>query len=433
MAKMGLSKVAIEETANRHRDDLVRLIADKRLCHHAGKIFESERMPNATPEDVVRYLSVHVDPDSKGRYSKWLVKRAIARDREMAHLWRITDATVTNRLQRYDEIKPHIPIAFRDIQFFQSVGMLNDFLDTVVETDFKSVRQMDRDREDRLFASGEADIIHDDEKCKVLHIKSVEAAYHFGRNTKWCVTSMQSGHFETYNATRFLYYIILRGSNQRYAFAVGKTDFQDQEFRNASNHHEYFSRLETLCPEAATALVKAAQNHVLQYRREVYPSFDHGGLTNGERRDSLVDVMARRMARLFVERMDEDIMTILRDQSLSPRVRPFRVERVTPAPLPPSPEVYIPLTNATTTTTTTEEQSVMTVAEIMSSLVRTQEADRMFQVTEYIPEGRRLPPGMRIPPIIDVMPARRRRTYPSLEMPEIRYDWTFTRRLFDED
>jgi hypothetical protein len=58
----------------------------------------------------------------------------------------------------------------------------------------------------------DAELVFDNSKCSVYHIKSHEASCKYGAGTKWCVTSPSSGHWDSYtndyNVT--FYYIILK-------------------------------------------------------------------------------------------------------------------------------------------------------------------------------------------------------------------------------
>ena len=239
MARMGLSKVAIQETASRVEAQLYEVIRSQSLGTVSGRIIAGCRVGGrATPEQLVQFVSVHIDPDNKGRYTKWLVNRIVDRDNELHEIWLDGPNGLTmiqTRLKRFNDIKSFLEVRFRDINFFKSVEALYDFMSVIEDADFKSIRALDREVEQGLLDHGQAVVVQDEDQFKVVWVKSPEAAQHFGRNTKWCITTPNGSHFYQYALHSLLFIIIMRGSAKKYAYAAPLYQNYGGEFRDETN------------------------------------------------------------------------------------------------------------------------------------------------------------------------------------------------------
>lgn len=252
MAKMGLSKIAIQETAQRLDVALRQLIAENKLSLYNKTIIKNGNPSRqVSPEDFVRFISVHTDPDFKGRYAKWIINRLIARDRELSDLWNDQNSAtvIQTRLARFTLVKPFLELKFRDINYFKTVGELYDFLLMIEDANFKSIRQMDREKEEGLLNRQEAVIVHDDEQTKVIWVKTPMAATHFGRNTKWCITTPSGDNFYQYTLDSLLFIILLRGKESKFAYSAPRYNSEYGEFRDQTNTRWYASTFFDRHPE----------------------------------------------------------------------------------------------------------------------------------------------------------------------------------------
>jgi hypothetical protein len=218
MARRGLSEAAIKATANFYQERLIGLLNRQ---PEAGMWRCFPDMDGTI--NLVSLITLEVDPSLRGTYTRWIVNRFACED-TLANPFEVQDRITLNiRLHRYDLIKPLIPdAAYRDINHFRTVRDFYDFMATLEEMDVRSIRQRDRDEENELIEQGAAKIIFNDELCKILQITTAPAAILFGHNTKWCVTSESTKHFNTYIRDGLLFYIIQKGEgkNERYALSV---------------------------------------------------------------------------------------------------------------------------------------------------------------------------------------------------------------------
>lgn len=250
MLRRGLSDTAIEKTAEMYGDRLSHLpeypnlkigIITGRVVYYNPDV-ESDGdtscyQPRATPRNIVSFITKSIDPSDRGHYTKWILQRLVSRDAMFRRFFiDPSDQTeIENMLLTFDRIKTYLPNReHRDINFFKTAKSLKDFLQFVEETDFKSVRERDREEIAHMIDMGEAKILLDNDRLKVVRILSENAAILFGRNTKWCVASRDPTRLFDYLNRGQLFFILLRGSARRYA--VFLSDDKIREFRDSANN-----------------------------------------------------------------------------------------------------------------------------------------------------------------------------------------------------
>lgn len=107
----------------------------------------------------------------------------------------------------------------KDINQYKSIGELDDALEVII--------QAEKEREEERTAEKQVDKIYEDEKYLVIKPKSELASCKYGSNTKWCVTSRGSGHFERYTSGK-----------QRLYFIINKKNSTDKNYSKIAIHFD---------------------------------------------------------------------------------------------------------------------------------------------------------------------------------------------------
>jgi hypothetical protein len=96
-----------------------------------------------------------------------------------------------------------------------------------LESVINFIRTKNKDKE----LEKQADKIYEDDKFLVVKPKTEEASCKYGSNTKWCVTSKGSGHFDRYIAGRQgLYFIINKAKSTNKNYSKVAIHFNDEGF-----------------------------------------------------------------------------------------------------------------------------------------------------------------------------------------------------------
>lgn len=93
----------------------------------------------------------------------------------------------------------------KDINQYKSIQELDDALEIIV--------QAEKEKEEERAAERQVDKIYEDDSFLVVKPKTELASCKYGSNTKWCVTSRGTGHFERYTLGRQGLYFIINKKN----------------------------------------------------------------------------------------------------------------------------------------------------------------------------------------------------------------------------
>ena len=105
----------------------------------------------------------------------------------------------------------------KDINQYKNIEELNQSLD------YSRTKEKEKELE------SQADRIYEDDKFLVIKPKTEEASCKYGSNTKWCVTSKGSGHFERYTSNaQILYFIINKQNSTNQNYSKVAVHFNDE-------------------------------------------------------------------------------------------------------------------------------------------------------------------------------------------------------------
>lgn len=105
----------------------------------------------------------------------------------------------------------------KDINQYKSIDELNRALD------------YSRTKEEEKQLSSQVQKVYEDDKFLVVKPQTEEASCKYGSNTKWCVTSKGSGHFDRYTAgNQGLYFIINKANSTNRSYSKVAIHFTDE-------------------------------------------------------------------------------------------------------------------------------------------------------------------------------------------------------------
>lgn len=146
-------------------------------------------------DDLDFILNISDLQDFNHKYTDWVLKNMDMESRDFD-----MDVDVAVSLINFFD-KYQSQLLKKDINQYNSIYEL----DTVLEL----FQKKEKDKE----LEKQADKIYEDDKFLVIKPKSEEASCKYGSNTKWCVTSKDSGHFGRYTSGKQALYFIINKTN----------------------------------------------------------------------------------------------------------------------------------------------------------------------------------------------------------------------------
>jgi DUF971 family protein len=183
-------------------------------------------------KDAIWNELVAGDPTPTKKYLQWIVNKGINDWKTNSKQnWMDDPSKFVPLINKYEKLKntKKIKPEHAEINKFNS---LNDFwtmIDTYEEVqskkDKKSVGQ-------ELIDAGEAKVVVDNDKWRIIIPKTEKASCYFGVNTRWCTAATKSqNRFDSYNSEGNLYIILLKKENKRWQFFMSD-DYSDFEFKD---------------------------------------------------------------------------------------------------------------------------------------------------------------------------------------------------------
>ena len=126
-------------------------------------------------------------------------------------------------LERYQDLKKRNQLQsnHKNLQRIRDIHQLLDIMD---EYEDKRSRSEQKDSvEQGFYDRGEAELVHDDSKIKIVIPKTEKASCYFGMGTKWCTTGDRDNQFNSYTRDgATLYYLFFKGvtDKKNYKWAV---------------------------------------------------------------------------------------------------------------------------------------------------------------------------------------------------------------------
>lgn len=181
-------------------------------------------------EPILAYIESQ-DPSRNKQYVTWMTTRYIK-----GGIRYLEDMAKTGEaLAAYDEIKRsgyfrrnQADARLADIGQFSGYGDLQTFVDRVRSADaLTSNNQQKRDeyasKMQALVQSGQAEMVADTDRYRVVIPKTWEASKFFGMGTRWCTASEKTeDQFKQYTATAPLYCILPKNSPHKFQLHFGK-------------------------------------------------------------------------------------------------------------------------------------------------------------------------------------------------------------------
>lgn len=193
-----------------------------------------QRQVTARQGEICIERIVAFDPTPNRSYGRWLCQRVA--DGGIPQ-WDDLDKaknflTIFHRLKTGGYFKRNPDKAtLADIGRFKTLSELGEFVTSIPDDDALSNAGQDRALEAKLISSGNARVILNTERFKVTVPMTAEAATFFGRNTQWCTTSENGGHFDYYAGLGPLYIILDKPNNRRWQFHFQSKQFMDENDR----------------------------------------------------------------------------------------------------------------------------------------------------------------------------------------------------------
>ncbi|MCS7317740.1 MAG: hypothetical protein NZZ41_05465 [Candidatus Dojkabacteria bacterium] len=161
-------------------------------------------------------------------YIKWIVQRYVTNN---LGLYEDVVSKVIPGLLTYDSLKRKNKLKpiHKDINQVKNIHQLLNILDEYQDKDTKSNKEKEKKIEENFYKNGEAELIYNDSKIKIVVPKTEEASCYFGRNTRWCTAATKSDNrFYFYNEKGPLYIILDKKNNKRYQFHFPTNQFKDE-------------------------------------------------------------------------------------------------------------------------------------------------------------------------------------------------------------
>jgi len=196
------------------------------------RYISTTRIPNRTvpepltPETVINTIAQQ-DPTPNKEYTAWITGNFTRGD-----IPRFEDigSRVIPALKRFHALKSsrRIPNEERDIGRIKGLKALEDLVAKYEQVETTSKREQEAEKEQQFFKNGEAELVFDDAKYKIVIPKTAETSCYFGINTRWCTAAGKNNMFQTYNSEGPLYIVLVKEDNQRYQFHLESGQFMDE-------------------------------------------------------------------------------------------------------------------------------------------------------------------------------------------------------------
>jgi hypothetical protein len=214
--------------------EILREYNEQRLINDFGKKlsakYESEFHKKVNVNDIVKQIA-SLDPTGNKELTFWLVNNY-----------------ANNRINRFEDIasraipellkfkallkKPNLnpPLQVRDINQIKGLTSLEELLDQYSEKEAISNKDKDEEIEQEFYKTNQAEVLYNDKQVKVIIPKTEKASCFFGIGTKWCTAAKNGNVFSKYYKDNDpLYIIIIKGTNEKYQFHFGTTQFMNSK------------------------------------------------------------------------------------------------------------------------------------------------------------------------------------------------------------
>ena len=153
-------------------------------------------------------------------YIKWIIQKYSQNKMQMVE--DILSKAIP-ALERYQDLKKRnqLQLTHKNLQRIKDIHELLDIMDEYQDAQSRSEKK--DSVEQGFYDRGEAELVHNDSKIKVVIPKTEKASCYFGMGTKWCTTGDRNNMFNDYTRDGYdLHYIFFKGvtSKRNYKWAV---------------------------------------------------------------------------------------------------------------------------------------------------------------------------------------------------------------------
>jgi hypothetical protein len=145
-------------------------------------------------DSIVDHFANNADPSSNKQHTQWIINQYRKKSIRQEDHPRINTA-----LSNFDKHKAKLDK--KDLNQYKSLSDLEDAIEPHIGT-IGSKKE-----EKRQIKSEGADLIHSHKDMTVHHLKTKEAACHYGAGTKWCTAGNHKNKFNHYNKKGKIYVI----------------------------------------------------------------------------------------------------------------------------------------------------------------------------------------------------------------------------------
>ena len=186
-------------------------------------------------QKLIEKKSDNLDP----LYIKWIIQKYSQNKMQMVE--DILSKAIP-ALERYQDLKKRnqLQLTHKNLQAIKNIHELLDIMDEYQDAQSRSEKK--DSVEQGFYDGGEAELVHDDSKIKVVVPKTEKASCYFGMGTKWCTTGDRNNQFNNYTSDGYdLYYIFFKGvtskKNYKWAVAQRRKRKYDIELFDAENKY----------------------------------------------------------------------------------------------------------------------------------------------------------------------------------------------------
>lgn len=175
--------------------------------------------------DIIQHFADHADPTKNKSYTQWAIGQYRKKNIRQEDAPRVKTA-LTN-FDTYNGKLEH-----RDINKYKTLSQLEDAVEPHLGTSATKAA------ETRAVKSEGAEKKYEDDNISVHHLKTREAAKHYGKGTKWCTAAEDDEHnmFDHYHKQDPNLHVIMdkknvsaTGHQRKYQFHAASNQFMDEK------------------------------------------------------------------------------------------------------------------------------------------------------------------------------------------------------------
>jgi hypothetical protein len=261
------------------------------------------RLEQKDKDDIWNAL-VSGDPTPTKKYLQWMVNKGINDWKTNSKQnWMDDPSKFVPLINKYEKLKntKKIKPEHAEINKFNSLNDFWSMIDTYEEAqskkDKKSIGQ-------ELIDAGEANVVVDNDKWRIIIPKTEKASCYFGVNTRWCTAATKSeNRFDSYNSEGDLYIILLKKENKRWQFFMAN-DYSEFEFKDELDKEvEDYKKWMSMYPEVFGNYIKLDINKNKIYDNSSLLVF----VKNPDKDVQLAAVNQNGYAIKYIENPDKDV------------------------------------------------------------------------------------------------------------------------------